>query len=384
MEYIYPIIPCEKEQTMKLKGLFMILIIILICISTTVIAQQNMNDEAFLESMRTEIHPDREKPDVPDNVTVKLNLIYGNVDGRNLTADIFTPKETPESARPAIVFLHGGSWVTGNPSQFHYHAGYLASKYGMFAMSVDYRLSGEAQFPAALQDAKCAVRWVRSKAKEYNIDPERIAIAGGSAGGHLSSMMLTTAGVPEYEGKGGNNKFSSHVNLGVLFNGEFDMWDLVDKGSLIGAMEKFIGGKPDEIPGLYSDLSSVHRIHKYVPPVLLLHGTVDKCVSHDQSIAFYNRLNAVGVHAEIALYDGKPHAWFNGEPDRTITLKRMEKFLAEQFKMNKMIYQWSVIGPFDNPVNNNKRKGLQKAYPPENEIDLKKTYTGKNNVKIVD
>jgi len=308
-----------------------ILLLVSFVLSTNaVLAQEIMQDAAFLESLRTEVHPDREKPEVPDNVTFKLNVIYGKADGRDLTADVFTPVMTPEKPRPAIVFLHGGSWMFGDPSQFHYHAGYLASRYGFFAMSVDYRLSGEAQFPAALQDAKCAVRWVRSKGKEYNIDPERIVIAGGSAGGHLSSMMLTTAGIPEYEGNSGSNEYPSHVNLGILFNGEFDMWDLVEKGSLIGAMEQFMGGKPDEIPGIYSDLSSLHRIHKYVPPVLLLHGMVDNCVSHDQSIAFYNRLNAVGGHAEIALYNDKPHAWFNREPDRTITVERMEKFLVEQ------------------------------------------------------
>jgi len=318
---------------MKHKITTIILLVSFVLSTGASIAQEINQDAAFLESLRTEIHPDRENPEVPDDVAYKLNVVYGNADGRDLTADVFTPVTTPGNPRPAIVFLHGGSWMFGDPSQFHYHAGYLASRYGFFAMSVDYRLSGEAQFPAALQDAKCAVRWIRSKAKEYNIDPERIVIAGGSAGGHLSSMMLTTAGIPEYEGNSGSSEYSSHVNLGVLFNGEFDMWDLVEKGSLIGAMEQFMGGKPDEIPGLYSDLSSVHRIHQYAPPVLLLHGMVDKCVSHDQSIAFYNRLNAVGGHAEIALYNDKPHAWFNKEPDRTITVERMERFLVEQFDL---------------------------------------------------
>jgi acetyl esterase/lipase len=271
----------------------------------------------------------------PDDVDVELRVVYGVVDGRELTLDLFTPKVQPSEPRPAIVFLHGGCWWRGDPSQFHYHAGNLASRYGFFAVSVDYRLSQVAPFPAALQDAKCAVRWIRSRAGEYNVDPERIAVCGGSAGGHLSSMMLTTAGIPEYEGTGGNEGHPSHVNLGILFNGEFDMWDLLEKGSLIEPMRQFMGGTPEECPERYDELSSVKRIHGNVPPVLLLHGTEDTCVSHEQSVAFHERLREVGVHSELEIYPGKPHAWFNSEPDRTVTTERMERFLVEQFGLKR-------------------------------------------------
>ena len=111
------------------------------------------------------------------------------------------------------------------------------------------------------------------------------------------------------------------------------MWDLLEKGSLIEAMGKFIGGTPDEVPENYDELSSIKRIHKNMPPVLLLHGTEDRCVSHEQSVAFYNRMRDVGVHAEIEIYDGKPHGWFNTEPDRTLTTERMEQFLVSQFDL---------------------------------------------------
>ena len=267
----------------------------------------------------------------PDNVKFEKGVVFGSVDGRDLTADIFTPKETPLEPRPAIVSLHGGSWRAGGPSQFHFHSNYLAAKYGFFAMCVDYRLSGEAKFPAALQDAKCAIRWLRAHAKELNIDPERIAIIGGSAGAHLSSMVATTAGVREYEGNGGNAGVPSHVNLAILINGEFDMWDLVEKKSLLGAMRIFMGGTPEEVPERYDELSSIKRIHKGAPPTLLLHGTEDRCVSHEQSVAFCKRLRECSVHAEIELYQGKPHAWFNREPDRTQVLRRIERFLVSQF-----------------------------------------------------
>ena len=292
-------------------------------------------DEGTLEANRTEQHPNRDNADVPDDVRLELRLPYGEVEGRQLTLDLFTPKSQPSHPRPAIVFLHGGAWWEGSPSQFHFQTAYLASRYGFFSVSVDYRLSREAPFPAALQDAKCAVRWVRSKCDDFNIDPNRIAICGGSAGAHVSSMMLTTAGVFEYEGSGGNDGYGSDVNLGILFNGEFDMWDLVNKGSLTEPMRLFMGGTPEEVPDRYTELSSINRIHSAVPPILLLHGTEDKCVSHNQSLAFHKKLTSLVSHSDVEIYDGKPHAWFNKEPDRTITTKRMVRFLVNQFGLKK-------------------------------------------------
>lgn len=148
-------------------------------------------------------------------------------------------------------------------------------------------------------------------------------------------MVVTTAGVREYEGNGGHQEFPSHVNLAILFNGEFDMWDLVEKGSLIDTMKAFIGGTPEAVPELYDALCSIKRIHSKVPPTLLLHGTKDRCVSHEQSVAFHNRLKEVGVHAEPELYEDKPHAWFNQEPDRTVTVQRMERFLVSRFGLRQ-------------------------------------------------
>ena len=322
---------------MQLGALNMAAVIVILCVLTVPVAAESQNemiDEAYLESLRTEVHP-KNPPEVSEGVLFRAKVKIGKAGRRDLTADVFTPRKIPSKARPAIVFLHGGSWMFGSPSQFHYHSDYLAKKYGFFALSVDYRLSGEARFPAALQDAKCAIRWVRSQAKKLNIDPDRVAICGGSAGGHLSSMVATTAGVKDYEGNGGNKKYASHANAAVLFNGEFDMWDLVAKKSLIDAMQQFIGGTSAQMPEKYDELSSIKRINSKTPPTLLLHGTEDACVSHEQAVAFFNRLREVGVHAELEIYEGKPHAWFNKEPDKTETLKRMEKFLVSQFGLGE-------------------------------------------------
>ncbi len=316
-------------------GLGMLLLSLAGC-ATSNKATEVHYDRMLADLSENSEYPSRGEAYMPPGVKFTEAMVYGTVDGRDLTADIITPAETPLEPRPALISLHGGSWKHGSPSQFHFHSAFFAAKYGFYCMCVDYRLSGEAPFPAALQDAKCAVRWVRAHALELNIDPERIAIVGGSAGGHLSSMVATTAGVPEYEGTCGNPGESSHVDLAILINGEFDMWDLVEKGSLIEPMRMFMGGTPEEVPHRYDELSSVRRIHEDVPPVLLLHGTHDLCVSYKQSLEFRDRCLAKGVHAETEIYPKKPHAWFNREPDRTIVLKRIEKFVVEQFDLTPM------------------------------------------------
>jgi len=119
----------------------------------------------------------------------------------------------------------------------------------------------------------------------------------------------------------------------VLFNGEFDMWDLVNKGSLLAMMKQLVGAAPDERPDIYDELSTIQRVTELCPPALLLHGTEDDCVSHEQSVAFHEALLGCGISAELELYEGKPHAWFNFEPDRTTTMERMEAFLTEKFAL---------------------------------------------------
>src|SRR5262245_30064586 len=111
---------------------------------------------------------------LPDNVELKRDAVYGKGGGRELKLNLFLPR-AGTGTRPAVVFIHGGGWSGGNRSQFYRQAAYLASKRGYLGACIEYRLSGEAKFPAAVEDAKCAVRWLRDNAKTYRVDPDRIA-----------------------------------------------------------------------------------------------------------------------------------------------------------------------------------------------------------------
>ncbi|MGC9329302.1 MAG: endonuclease/exonuclease/phosphatase family protein, partial [Candidatus Hinthialibacter sp.] len=150
---------------------------------------------------------------IPGTVQVEEDVVYGKGGGRDLKMNLFYPKEKGEG-RPGIVFVHGGGWISGTRDHFQRQAVYFANQ-GYVCMCIEYRLSREALFPAAVEDAKCAVRWMRAHAETYGVDPGKIAASGGSAGGHLAAMLGVTKKEDGLEGSGGSDEFSSRPNLVV-------------------------------------------------------------------------------------------------------------------------------------------------------------------------
>ena len=127
---------------------------------------------------------------------------------------------------PAVLFLHGGAWKGGYRQIYHYYCTKFA-EHGFVAATASYRFTGEAPFPAAVEDVKCAVRWLRANAEKRGIDPNKIGVAGGSAGGHLAMMIGYSSDVPELEGKGGHAETSSRVQAVVDLYGPTDLTDRV-------------------------------------------------------------------------------------------------------------------------------------------------------------
>ncbi len=264
----------------------------------------------------------------PENVEVQRDVVYGRGGDRDLKLDLFLPKEQGP-ARPAIVFVHGGGWSGGNRLAFQRQAAHLAGK-GYVGACVEYRLSGEAKFPAALEDCKAAVRWVRAEAKRLNVDPDRIAAVGGSAGGHLVAMLGTTDSSAGLEGKGGHPDFSSRVQLVVPFNGVFDLRGGRDDAS--GSVSKFLGASFAEAPETYRKASPITYVSKDDPPFLFLHGTADTTVAIEQSRRMARALKDAGVAAEVIEYEGATHGFFNRPPHYAPTLAKLESFLDAHFR----------------------------------------------------
>jgi len=198
---------------------------------------------------------------------------------------------------------------------------------GYVCACIEYRLSGEAGFPAAIEDVKCAVRWLRAHAENYHLDPQRIAASGGSAGGHLALLAGTSGGVKELEGTGGWNDFSSSVQLAAAFN---PACKLAHKNN--ESIIAFLGGTYREMPQQYHRATPAYYLDEKDPPMLLLHGTNDKIVPYYESVDFVSSLRSLGIQAKLYTEQGAGHGWFNRSPYFETTTRVLKEFLDEHFK----------------------------------------------------
>jgi acetyl esterase/lipase len=240
---------------------------------------------------------------VPDGVEASMDVEYGKGGAKPLLLDLFKPAKIKQPV-PGLIFVHGGSWSHGTRKIYDYYCEHFA-KNGYVAATIEYRLSGEAPFPAAIQDVKCAIRWMRANAAKLGVDPNKIGLAGGSAGGHLVLLAAySNSDDPELEGTGGNPGVSSRVQAVVDLYGPVQLL-----GRKTGPVVKFMGGKSmEEAPALYAKASPITHLTKDAPPTLILHGTVDELVNISQSDMLAARLTELGVPYLFDRQEGWHHA----------------------------------------------------------------------------
>ena len=234
-------------------------------------------------------------------VELREDVVFGSGGGRELKGDLFLPP-TPEGPSPAVVLVHGGAWRVGSPAQLRGY-GFLIGREGFVCFAPEYRLSGEAHWPAPLHDVKAAVRFLRAHADEYGIDPDRIVVSGNSAGGHLAMMAALTTGHPDFEGDGGNADQSSGVAGAVALYGQSH----VEHGGdvLTDSVDALMGDSA--VPDDYAAASPMTYVSADQPPLCLMHALGDDLIPWRQSLDMFEAAKAVGAQAEIHLYDGVPH-----------------------------------------------------------------------------
>ncbi len=241
--------------------------------------------------------------------------VYKKVGDRELILTVVNPPDRKAAdQRPALVFFHGGGWVSGVANQFTRQSEYLATR-GMVCIQVQYRLldKKDNEPPViCVQDAKTAMRWVRSHATELGIDPQRIGAAGGSAGGHLAAFVGMVEGQDDPQD---DVKISPKANALLLFNPVFD------NGPDQGWGTARVGDR-------FKEFSPAHNITSDDPPAIVFLGRQDKLIPVSVVEQFKANMEKAGVRCDVHFYEGKGHGFFNTNPDQTITLIEADKFLT--------------------------------------------------------
>lgn len=244
---------------------------------------------------------------LPKGVEVERDIEYGKGGGKPLTLDLYRPKDA-EGKLPLVVFIHGGGWRGGDKARAPV---VQIVPRGYVGASINYRLSGEATFPAAVEDCKCAIRFLRANADKYGIDPERIGVWGSSAGGHLSLMVGLADEGAGLEGKGGHEGVSSRVQAVCSWFGPADLTVGHDQfqGGAGRAPLQFLGGTYEELPEVYAKASPVTYASKDDPPVLMIHGDKDPVVPLDQSKRMLAAIEKAGGEAKLIVVMNAGHGW---------------------------------------------------------------------------
>jgi acetyl esterase/lipase len=266
----------------------------------------------------------------PETVRVELDIPYAATENSRQRLDLYLPKQRKSSKPlPVVVHIHGGGWQFGSKGGGYRYLGPLVESGEYAGVSIGYRLTNEASWPAQIHDCKAAIRWLRGNAAKYNLDPDRIGVTGTSAGGHLGAMLGTSGDDSSMEGTlGEHTKLSSRVTCVVDHFGPSDFRAFVMVLDPTLAVTKLLGGPPKDKLELAHNASPVTHVSTGDAPFLLIHGTRDPIVPFGQSEVLHAALVKAQVDATLIPVEGGGHGNF-GSPEVTT---RMRKFFDKHLR----------------------------------------------------
>jgi acetyl esterase/lipase len=233
---------------------------------------------------------------IPDTVELLHDVVIGKGGDRLLHAEVARPAKTPAHLMPAAIIIHGGGWSSGSQKDSKMYT--FMAAHGYFAASIEYRLSGEAKWPAQIEDCKLAVRWLRANAAKYHVDPNRFVAIGGSAGGHLAVCVGVMDKESEFEGHGGYPGVSSRVQAVIDSNGP---------SHFANNFPNLFGTDPAPKPDAYQKASPLKYIRAGLPPFLVFHGDMDPVVPFENSSSLVAALQKAGVPVKFIVVKGGGH-----------------------------------------------------------------------------
>lgn len=240
--------------------------------------------------------PQQAEADQP-KFDVREKIVYSKVGDKELLLDAYVPQK--DGTHPAVLVVHGGAWRSGNRKQLRGYAEALA-KMGFVCFSIDYRLAPKHKFPAQIEDCRSAVKWIRSHAEDYSVDPNRLGAIGYSAGGHLVSLLGTTGEAPSKD----NGNIDTRLQVVVAGGAPTDFRWFPDNGKWA---EFLMGGDLESKKDLFQKASAAAFADKSDPPAFFFNGTKDKLVPLAWTQSCYNALKNAGVKTEMHTIEGAGH-----------------------------------------------------------------------------
>lgn len=273
----------------------------------------------------------------PPGVKVVRDQVYASPGGRDLLLDLYLP-ESGTRPMPVVVWIYGGAWRAGSKDDGQTRGALWLLQHGYAVAAFNYRLSQEAKFPAQIQDAKAAVRWLRRHGPEFGLDGERMAAWGASAGAHLAALLGVSAGVEELEGQLEEGEAPARVRAVVDFFGPTDFLQM-DAHALPGGMKhdpaespesQLIGGPIQENREKVARANPVTYVSSGDAPFLILHGERDPLVPVHQSELLFEALRKAGVPVVFHKIAGAGHG--GPEFQSAIVRAMVLAFLDEHLK----------------------------------------------------
>ncbi|MEM7144254.1 MAG: alpha/beta hydrolase [Verrucomicrobiota bacterium] len=295
---------------------------------TTMREVRELHAKDGLEIFRPTIEPAK-------GVTIKKDIVYAERKEKALHLDLFLPAPPAakphqgQSARlpPLVVLIHGGGWKKGDKSGEHSKAAWFANR-GYAAASIQYRLSGQAKFPAAIDDCKSAIAVLRHQAPRHGYDPDRIAVMGFSAGAHLAALAATTGDNPTFETT--PDIASNAVQAAIIVAGPTDCTNpnaIADSRKPDGNYRLFLGTSYDDNPNIFTKASPLTYVDKNTPPCLFVGENSDK-----SSTAMRVKMTELNLPFDSLILTGGVHSEWNWEPWFTVTMDAANNFLQQNLK----------------------------------------------------
>lgn len=259
-------------------------------------------------------------------ISIRQNIVYKNTGQRNLHLDVYS-SQLNSTTKPAVLIIHGGGWISGSKSMMKEIALRLASE-GYAAVAVEYRLSPEAEYPAAVYDVKSALKWMRNHASKYQINPDKIAVLGTSAGGQIASLISTTHNKPEFEDPADTSKATTSVQALIDIDGVLAFIHPVSEEGRVASL--WLGGDRQEARKTWVEASALTHADENTPPTLFLGSAYPRFLAGRKEMA--DILDQHDIYNETHLLNEAPHSFWLFHPWFEPAMEHVVSFLEIALK----------------------------------------------------